>query len=55
MTHRVMGELLGQGEAVRASGEGPGGNYRFRYKGLQAIERYDRHGSMGHSFASFLR
>ena len=37
MTHRVMGELLGQGEAVRASGEGPGGNYRFRYKRLQAI------------------
>lgn len=27
-----MGELLGQGEAVRASGEKPGGNYRFRHK-----------------------
>ena len=32
MTHRGVGELLGQGEAVRASGERPGGNYRFRYK-----------------------
>ena len=32
---RGVGELLGQGEAVRASGEKPGGNYRFRHKDLR--------------------